>query len=96
MAAPQGNSPLCQFGGNEHCCSGDLVSVYHEISQEHVIKGPCDFMSDFTPLIVCHHPAKFSGYAHYGSGDILVLVCHEISQYHVIKESCDFMVESPS
>ena len=53
-------------------------------------------MSDFTPLIVCHHPAKFSGYAHYGSGDILVLVCHEISQYHVIKESCDFMVESPS
>ena len=45
-------------------------------------------------LIVCHHPAKFLGHSHYGSGDVMVLICHVITQDHVITGSCDFGKES--
>ena len=33
------------FFDHKHCGSGDImVLVYHVISQDHVITGPCDFM----------------------------------------------------
>ena len=35
-----------RFGGHRHCGSGDrLVLVCHVISENHVIKGSCDFKS---------------------------------------------------
>ena len=40
---------------------------------------------------VSHHPTKFGGYEHCGSGDIMVLVFHMIFQDNVIKESCEFI-----
>ena len=46
-------------------------------------------------LNVSHHPAKFCGHNHCGSGDTWFLVCHEISQGHMIKGSCDFIGRSP-
>ena len=42
-------------------------------------------------LIVCHHPAKFSGHRHRASGYLIILVCHVISQDNVIKGSYDFI-----
>ena len=33
---------------------------------------------------VPHHPTKFNGHRHCGSGDIVVLVSHVISRDHVI------------
>ena len=42
-----------------------------------------------------HQLAKFGGYRHCGSADIMILVCHKTSQNHVIKESCDFIGRSP-
>ena len=44
--------------------------------------------------MVCHHPAKFGGHRHCGSGDMLI--CHISSRDHVFKESCDFMFGSLS
>ena len=41
--------------------------------------------------MVCQHPAKFGGYRHCCSGDIIILVCHVISQDHLIKGLCDFI-----
>ena len=46
--------------------------------------------------MVSHHPTKFHGHRHCGSGDKMVLVCHVISQDHVIKGSFDFMGGRPS
>ena len=43
-----------------------------------------------------HHPAKFSGHRHCGSGDITVLVCHMTLHDHVVKGLCDLMGRSPS
>ena len=45
---------------------------------------------------VSHHPSKFGGHGHYGSGNKIGLVCQVISRDHVIKELFDFMVWSPS
>ena len=42
-----------------------------------------------------HQLAKFGGYRHCGSADIMILVCHKTSQNHVIKESWDFIGRSP-
>ena len=34
-----------KFGGHRQCSSGDIiVLVFHVISQDHAIKGSCDFM----------------------------------------------------
>ena len=41
-------------------------------------------------LKVSHHPTKFGGNKHCGSGDIKISVCHVILQDHVMKEPCDF------
>ena len=43
-----------------------------------------------------YHLAKFGGYRHCGSEDLMILVCHVILQDQVIKDSCDFMDKSPS
>ena len=32
-----------KFGGDGHCGSGDIALVCYVISQDHVIKGLCDF-----------------------------------------------------
>ena len=45
---------------------------------------------------VSYHPAKFSGYRHSGSRNIMIFVCHVTLQDHVIKVLCNFMVRSPS
>ena len=58
------------------------------ISQDHLIKESCDFMG--------MSPAKFVGYRHCDSGDVMVLVCHVILQHHMIKGLCDFMEGSHS
>ena len=52
-----------------------MTLVCHVISQEHLIKGSCDFM-DGTPssLTVSHQPIKSDGNSHCGSGDVLVAV----------------------
>ena len=34
-----------QFGGHRHYGSGDTILVCHMASQDHVIKGSCNFMS---------------------------------------------------
>ena len=47
-----------------------MVLACHVISQDDVIKGSCDCM-------VSHHPAKFDGHRHCGSGDIIFLVAEE-------------------
>ena len=34
-----------KFAGHRHCSCGDIiVLVFHVISQDHAIKGSCDFM----------------------------------------------------
>ena len=34
-----------KFGGPKHCFVRDIVTlVYHMISQDHAIKGSCDFI----------------------------------------------------
>ena len=44
-----------KFGSHSHCFSRYIiVLVCHAISQDHVIKGLCDFK----PLMVKHHPVK--------------------------------------
>ena len=40
--------------------------------------------------IVCHHPAKFDGHRHCGSGSMFI-ICFVNSQDHVTKGLCDFM-----
>ena len=37
------SSQLAMFGGYRHCSSEDVILVCHVISQDHVIKGSCDF-----------------------------------------------------
>ena len=40
-----------KFGGHKHCGSEDITALLcHVISQDHVIKGSCDFM--------CRSPSK--------------------------------------
>ena len=45
-----------------------MFLVCHVISQEHVIKGSMTLWVE--ALIVSHHPAKFGGHRHCGSGNI--------------------------
>ena len=33
-----------KFGGRRHCGGGDMFSVYHVMSKDHVIHRSCDFM----------------------------------------------------
>ena len=40
---------------------------------------------------VGHHPAKFSGYRQFSSGDVMVSICHVIFQGHVTKGSSNFV-----
>ena len=46
-----------------------MVLVCHVISQDHVIKGSCDFYR-WEPLMISHHPAKFGGLRQGGSEDV--------------------------
>ena len=52
------------------------------------------YMQELIKLGYCS--AKFGGYRHFDSGDIVVLVCLVISQDHLIKELSGFMGRSPS
>ena len=68
-----------------------MVFVYHVISHQRFM---CFYSQEL--IQVSYHPAKFGGYRHSGSGDIMVFVCHVTLQDHVIKALIDFMVKSPS
>ena len=48
VGASRGNHPA-KFGDHSHFGSADIFLVCHVIPQDHVIKGPCDFM-DGNPL----------------------------------------------
>ena len=52
-------------------------------------------LNEKEPLKVSHHPVKFGGHWHCGSGDTMVLVCHVILQDHVTKGSNNYMGRSP-
>ena len=80
---PQDKSPA-SWRYNGFKSSGDLARPKQYLT----------FM--YKPLKVSQYSAKFSGYRHCGSGDIMVLVCQIISQDHVIKGSCNFMGRSQS
>ena len=43
-----------------------------------------------------HQFAKFGGYRHCDSENIMILGYHVISQDHIIKGSCDFIGRNPS
>ena len=58
------------------------------------LQNPPD-QSFITLWFASHHPAKFGGHGHCGSGDIMLLVCQGILQDHIVKPSCDFMGRSP-
>ena len=62
-------SLVAKFGSHRHCGSGELmIQVCHVISQDHVIKESCYFMSG----------PKFGGHKHCGSENIMILICHVI------------------
>ena len=43
--AQQGNYYLAKFGDHRHCVSGYImILVCHVTSQDHLIKGSCEFM----------------------------------------------------
>ena len=63
------------------------------ILQDHVIKSFI-WLHGKEPLRVSPHPTKFSGYRHYGRGDIMVLVYQVILQDRMIKGSFDFIDRS--
>ena len=52
-----------------------MVLVYHMISQDHVIRGSCNFMGGASHR--SHHPVKFGDHMHCGSGDMMSLVVEE-------------------
>ena len=81
-----------KFGGHIHCGGVDItVLVCQVISEDHMMKGSCDFISKDPSRSV-----KFGGHRYSGSGDIIIFVCHVTLQDHVIKVLCDFMVRSLS
>ena len=55
-----------------------MFLIYHEISQNDVIKGLCDFLRG--SLMVSHHSAKFGGGSPFGSGNITFLIFHVVVQ----------------
>ena len=78
---------LTKFGGHRDSESEDIAALFwHVISQDHVIKGQCEFCRE-KPIEVSYHNAKFGGHRHCVSGNIMILVCHVIFQDHVIKGS---------
>ena len=63
-------------GGNRHFVSRYItILANYVILQNHIIKGPHDFMEK--PLTVSHHPTKFGGLRYCGSVDIMYLVAEE-------------------
>ena len=41
------------FGGRSYCSSEDIMKLIgHVTLQDHVIKGPCDFMEGSSPLYI--------------------------------------------
>ena len=54
-----------------------MVLACYIMSQDHVIRGLCDFK-------VSYHPPKFGGHGHSGSGVITNLVGHVILKDHVV------------
>ena len=67
---------VAKSGGCTHCGNRDMFFVM--VSQDHMIKGSCDFMGE------TNHTAKFGGHRHCGSGDML-LVYHMASLDHMLK-----------
>ena len=59
------NYYLAKFQGHKQSGSGIMISICHVISQNHVIKGLCDFIGG-SPK-VGYHPANFGSHRHYYS-----------------------------
>ena len=74
-----------KFGGNRHSHSGDImVLACHMISQDHLIKASCDFISRSPSRQVIVLPSLV----------VISTVVEEIKWFlvfHVIKGSCDLM-----
>ena len=91
----QGKPPFCQalspqilwpWRYNRFSLSGDLSRPREQRVEQHY---------GGKPIMVSHKPAKFGGYMHCGSEDIVILVCHVMLQDHVIKWSCDLIGRNP-
>ena len=59
-------------------------------------RSGCCRLTVLEPFKISHHPTKFHGHRHCGSGDVMALSYHVMSQDHVIRESCDFMGSNSS
>ena len=66
---------FAKFGGHRHCDSENIMILgYHVISQDHIIKGSCDFIGrNPSRYKVRYDPPKFGGHRHCGSGDIMII-----------------------
>ena len=62
------------FGGIRSCGSGNMFLVCHGISEDHVVKGSCDFIIRTPSWLVMTLPAKFGCHRDYYSGDVTLLV----------------------
>ena len=70
-----------------------MILVCYSISQDHLIKGSCDFtgVKSRQVIILPSLVAKALWY-----GYVMAFVCHVTLQDHLIKGSCDFMSRCPS
>ena len=77
--------------------NGRSITFFHILAD---IKSPVSRLSFFPNKLLPHqsrvvlelikvsyHPAKYGGYRHTGSRDIMVFVCHVILLNHLIKRS---------
>ena len=61
-----------KFAGRIHCGGVNItVLVCQVISEDHMMKGSCDFISKDPSRSV-----KFGGHRYSDSGDIMIFVCH--------------------
>ena len=70
-----------------------MISVYHVIFQDYVIKVRLDFMGKSPSWLVIgsYNPINSGSHRLSGNGDIMFSVCHVVSEDHVDKGSCDFV-----
>ena len=68
-----------------------MILVCRFISQDHVIKRPCDFMGR-SPSRQITILKNFSVYRHLGVGNIMVFNCHVTLQDRMIKALRGFIV----
>ena len=72
IGAPQVKSPPCQFEGQRHCNSGDImVLVCHMILQDYITKGSCDYIVK-SPSMLSYQPT-FGGHRHCDTRVVMVL-----------------------